>query len=145
MNDDESDDPFEQFLRPKKVEEFHAQEQTAVPGAVRQSLRSAADDVIDLLGGIKKPTKHVLCCPNCKGTDFVKRTPLTSAPVNQCTKCGTKLYGVARSSAWMRGDSTQHSQGPGGAYYRGQDSPPPRETHAPAFRAKGRPFPTEES
>lgn len=135
----QDDDPFDAFLRPVRVEDFHAQEQAVPAGTARQSMRSTADDVIDLLGGIKKPVKPKLVCPKCQGAEFTTRTPLTGAPVNQCVKCGTKVYGVARSSAWMHGDAIQHNQGQGGAYYRGYDTPSlPRETHSPTYRAKSR-------
>lgn len=139
MQDDDEEDALNEFLKTKRVEEFHAQEQTAVPQIARQSLRSAADEVIDLLGGVKKPARRVLTCPKCGGSDFTPRSPLSGPKINQCTKCGNKLIGAPRSSVWMQGSAAQHGQGSGGAYYSGSESAPQNlESHPAKFRAKSR-------
>ena len=135
---DDEDDAVDGFLKPKRLEDFHAQEQAATPVA-RNSVRSAADDVIDLLGGVKRPEKRVPTCPFCGGTKFEHRSPLTGPKVSQCTGCGKRSYGAARSSVWMQGSSATHGQGPGGSYYSGPEvAPQNTETHSARFRAKSR-------
>ena len=141
MQDDEEEDALNEFLKTKRVEEFHAQEQSAVPQAAHQSLRSAADEVIDLLGGVKNPTKRTLTCPKCGGSDFNIRNPVSGPKINQCIKCGNKLIGAPRSSVWMQGSAAQHGQGSGGAYYSGSESAPQNlESHPVKFKTKSRSY-----
>jgi ribosomal protein L37AE/L43A len=129
------DDPIDEFLKPEKLEDFHQAEQKAVPG--QSKMRSAADDVIDALGGVKHRAKAKKACPSCKGTDFNVTRPLSGPAVSRCTQCGHKLFGASRSPAWMA--EPVHGQGAGGAFYRSYESAPsPTETHAPKSRMKGR-------
>lgn len=136
----EDDDDIEDEIRPKRVEDFHSQEQFATPAA-KKSVRSAADDVIDLLGGVTKPEKQIPRCAKCGGTNFNVRTPLSGPKVSQCTACGTRSYGAPRSSVWMQGATTSHGQGTGGAYYSGSEvAPPNSERHPAKFRTKSRSY-----
>lgn len=135
MNDD---DPFEEFLKKERLEDFHKEEQTAKP--VAQSMRSAADEIIEAIGGVKPPQRAQRIC-KCGSTEFTVRTPLSGQKIHQCAKCGTRSYGAARSSVWMQGDAAQHAQGSGSAYYRGSDvAPAGVETHSPKSRAKSRSY-----
>jgi len=134
----QEDDPFEEFLKKERLEDFHKEEQTAKP--VAQSMRSAADEIIEAIGGVKPRRKTQRVC-KCGSTEFTVRTPLSGEKIHQCVKCGTRSYGVARSPVWMQGDATQHAQGSGGSYYRGPDvAPTDVETHSPKSRAKSRSY-----
>jgi hypothetical protein len=134
------DDDLEEFLKPARVEDFHKEAQVAKPGAATGTMRSAADDIIDAIGGVKKPTKAPLKC-KCGSTSFTIRTPLTGQKIHQCTSCGNRLYGVPRSSVWMQPEGGSHAQGTRGPYYRGSDiAPQGTETHSPTSRIKSRSY-----
>jgi hypothetical protein len=129
------DDPIDEFLKPERLEDFHQAEQKTV--AAENKMRSAADDVIDALGGISRKPKPKVTCAKCKGTEFNTFRPLSGPVVKQCATCGTRTYGASRSPVWM--SEVGHAQGVGGAYYRGSEvAPVATETHSPRSRTKSR-------
>jgi hypothetical protein len=137
----DADDPLEEFLRQeKKVEDFHKEVQDTV--VKPKLMKTAADDIIEVIGGFKPPAPAKQCCAKCGGTDFTIRRPLSGPAVKRCTGCGMKTYGGSRSSVWMqKGAGVGHSQGAGGAYYKGLATPPiSTEKHAPTSRRKARSY-----
>jgi hypothetical protein len=137
----DADDPLEEFLRQeKKVEDFHKEVQETV--VKPKMMKTAADDIIEVIGGHKPPAPPKPTCPKCGGLDFTIRRPLSGPAVKRCTGCGMKTYGGARSPVWMQeGPGVGHGQGTGGAYYSGSATAPvSTEKHAPTSRRKAKSF-----
>jgi hypothetical protein len=137
----DADDPLEEFLRQeKKVEDFHREAQETV--VKPKMMKTAADDIIEVIGGHKALAPPKPTCPKCGGTAFIVRRPLSGPAVKRCTGCGMKTYGGARSPVWMQeGPGVGHGQGTGGAYYSGSATAPvSTEKHAPTSRREAKSF-----
>jgi hypothetical protein len=129
-------DPLEEFLKKERLEDFHkeAQETEAKP----QRMRTAADEIIETIGGEPAKKSRVRTCPQCQGIEFNIRRPVTGPMVARCRGCGFKMYGPGPRV--IDSAPKTHGQLPHGPTYRGTKSPPPSDPYAPIARRKGRDY-----
>jgi|SaaInlStandDraft_6_1057023.scaffolds.fasta_scaffold00956_13 hypothetical protein len=129
-------DPLDEFLKQESIKEFHkdAQQTEAKP----QRLRTAADEIIETIGGEPPKKDARRTCPVCSGTEFKIRRPITGQMTAKCQGCGFKMHGPGPRVV----DSTpkMHGQLPHGPTYRGTRSPPKQAPHSPIARLKGRDY-----
>lgn len=129
-------DPLDEFLKQEQVKDFHkdVQETEAKP----QRMRTAADEIIETIGGepAKKSAKRT--CPQCQGIEFKVRRPVTGPMIARCIGCGFKMHGPGPRTV----DSAPktHGQLPHGPTYRGTRIRAPMDPHSPIARRKGRDY-----
>lgn len=127
----DNDDPFA---------DFHRDVQASAEKPIHAAGRSAADDIIDVVGDLnknKKPGRP--CCPACRSFEFTTTRPLGAAPRNRCSACGHKWLGAPRSPASLVlakiGSPQTATSGP---YYRGSAIRPDVDKNSPKSRLKAK-------
>lgn len=130
-------DPMDEFLKQERVEDFHKDVQHTE--AKPQKMRTAADDIIEQIGGEAPARAPIRTCSSCGGVDFTTRRPVTGPAVTRCQGCGVKTYG-ASGPRTVDSAPAMHGQSAGGPYYRGTKVRDPVDPNSPISRLKGRSY-----
>jgi hypothetical protein len=129
-------DPMDEFLKQGRVEDFHKEVQSTE--AKPQAMRSAADDIIEKIGGERAPKRAPRACPSCRGVDFVTRRPVSGPATARCRGCGFKMVGPGPRV--VDSSPATHDQGAPGPFYRGTQTPNPGDPYSPTSRTKARSY-----
>jgi DNA-directed RNA polymerase subunit RPC12/RpoP len=101
--------------------------------------RSAADDIIEVVGDLGHPKTRNRGCPQCGSEEATTTRPLGSAPRNRCTSCGHKWLGSPRSPAKLilakNGPAQTSVSGP---YYKGSSVRHSVDKNSPKSRLKAK-------
>ena len=128
---------LDDLLDPRPISEFHKDLQHST-SENSGAPRSAADEVIEVVGDIRAPRRREEC-PECKSTEFERRKPLSGSITFRCRDCNFKWYGAPRSPAPLVlsriGSPQVQVSGP---YYRDTRGLPPADKHEPKYRRKGK-------
>ena len=124
--------------KPDPIKQFREEAQAAPSSQHKRAGRSAADDIIDVVGDLAPP-KPQTGCPQCGSSEITTTRPLGGAPRNTCNKCGHRWLGAPRSPAKLilakNGPSQTAVSGP---YYRGKTPLPKVDKHSPKSRLKSK-------
>lgn len=121
------------------ISEFHKDLQSSEAKPL-SAARSAADDVIEVIGDFKRPTPRAKNqCPSCSGVEIRTTYPVGAAARNLCRGCGHRWQGGPKSPVPLVlakiGEGQQQVKGP---YYRGNTPAQTPDPNQPTSRRKGR-------
>ena len=121
------------------ISEFHKDLQSVEAKPISAG-RSAADEIIEVIGDLGPKKKRSTGCPACESGRVTTTRPLGGAPRNTCGDCSHRWYGVSRGPAPLvlskLGSPQTQTSGP--YYKRGPALPPSKDRHAPKSRTKAR-------
>lgn len=122
------------------IDAFREDTQNAEAAQAQQAGRSAADDIIEVVGDLApKDPRNKHHCPKCGSDNMTTTRPLGGAPRNTCMNCAHKWLGGPRTAAKLvlskNGPTQTQVAGP---YYRGRTPLPQVDKHSPKSRRKSK-------